>query len=193
MDKNDFSNAFFSASCEMDMDKRLAIERDSIDPNPVYAGYGTRNLIIMMEECSELIQILVSAQTGLCDRISLIEEVSDVEQGLDFVKIACELSDKDIYGVEIDLPETTLLSNKRLDTTENAFYVLSGLQQQLSKYIRGKSNREALIESVRDTYILINRIKYTYDIPQYSINKAINVKLKRLEEHAKKTDKQPYA
>lgn len=177
MDKTEFFYKYVVASSEMDYDERIKIEKESIDPNPINIGSGNRNLIIVMEECSELIQELINIQIGLGDRLSLIEEVADVEQGLDYVKIICGISDKDIrydisFGTEISYDQRTI----------NPIISLSLLQQQISKYLRNKSDKRKMIEVVTNMYKSLEYIKYAYSIDKTEINKAINVKLQRLVE-----------
>lgn len=177
MNKTEFFYKYTTSSSEMDYDERIKIERESIDPNPIDIGYGNRNLIIVMEECSELIQELISMQYGIGDRLSLIEETADVEQGLDYVKLICDISDNEInYDVSFD---TEIVYNK----ATNPIVALSLLQQQISKYLRNKLSRKYdLIEAVKNVYISLEYIKYAYSIDKKEINKAMNVKLQRLVE-----------
>jgi len=169
MNKTEFFYKYTIASSEMDYDERIKIERESIDPNPIDIGHGNRNLIIVMEECSELIQELINMQYGVGDRLSLIEETADVEQGLDYVKLICDIP----YDIDFDISFGT-------EITINPIISLSLLQQQISKYLRKKSNKDNLIEAVKNVYISLEYIKYAYSIDKKEINKAINVKLQRL-------------
>lgn len=174
MNKTEFFYKYTIASSEMDYDERIKIERESIDPNPIDIGYGNRNLIIVMEECSELIQELINMQYGIGDRLSLIEETADVEQGLDYVKLICGIP----YDIDFDISfGTEIVCN----TTTNPIISLSLLQQQISKYLRKKSNKDNLIEAVKNVYISLEYIKYAYSIDKKEINKAINVKLRLIE------------
>lgn len=176
MNKTEFFYKYTIASSKIDYDERIKIEKESIDPNPINIGAGNRNLIIVMEECSELVQELIAMQHGIGDRISLIEETADVVQGLDYVKLICNISDDDII---YDSP-----FNRNIIYTKdiNPIIMLSLLQQQISKYLRNKSDKYDIIVAVTNVYISIEYIKYMYSIDEKEINKAINVKLQRLVE-----------
>lgn len=178
MDKLEFFYKYTSASSEMDMIKRIEIETQSIDPYPIDRGIGNRNLIIVMEECGELIQELTNVQLGIGDRISLIEETADVEQGLDYVKIICVLSDDDIMYDKFADKRDEVMFNKNI----NPIIALTTLQQQLSKYLRNKHKHDDLCTAVRNVYRALENIRYIYSIDDKEINKAINVKLQRLVE-----------
>ena len=176
MNKTEFFYKYTLASSEMNYDERIKIEKESIDPNPINIGAGNRNLIIVMEECGELIQELISMQCGIGNRLSLIEETADVEQGLDYVKLICNISDDDIiYDASFD---REIVYSKET----NPIIALSLLQQQISKYLRNKSDKYNLIEAVINVYISLETIKYVYSIDKKEINKAMNVKLQRLVE-----------
>ncbi|MBR4315184.1 MAG: hypothetical protein IKP66_09770 [Lachnospiraceae bacterium] len=53
------------------------------------------------------------------------------------------------------------------------------LQQQVSKFIRGKDNHYELLEEVADAYLCLEYIKGICGITDEEVNKAINVKLDR--------------
>ena len=53
------------------------------------------------------------------------------------------------------------------------------LQQQVSKYIHGKSNHYELLEEVADGFICLEYIKNICGLSEAEINKVINVKLAR--------------
>lgn len=174
MNKTEFFYKYIIASSKIDYDERIKIEKESIDPNPINIGAGNRNLIIVMEECSELVQELIAMQHGIGDRISLIEETADVEQGLDYVKLICDISNDDII--------TDKYFENEYNKLTTPIIALSLLQQQISKYLRNKSDKYQIIEAVTNVYIALNNIKYTYCISEEEINKAMNVKLQRLVE-----------
>ena len=62
---------------------------------------------------------------------------------------------------------------------------LSELQKEISKYLRGKGDTISLIEEIADVTIMLKYIKMIANIDDDDINKAINVKLDRLEERDK--------
>ena len=165
----------------MNLEERIRIEKESIDPNPINIGPGNRNLIIVMEECSELIQELINAQSDMCDMMALIEETADVLAGLDYVKFICEINETDIETIQ-----TKIISDKekttRLDVNNNSIFSLANLQQQISKYLRDKNNKETLTQAVAYVYNTIDNIKYAHRISDKDLNKAMNVKIQRLVE-----------
>lgn len=59
---------------------------------------------------------------------------------------------------------------------------LAELSQEISKYIRGKGDRDGLIEEVTDYILGIEHIKQICDIYDDYINKAVAVKINRLKE-----------
>ena len=180
MDKTEFFYKYINASDKMNLEERIRIEKESIDPNPINVGPGNRNLIIVMEECSELIQELINVQLDMCDMMSLIEETADVLAGLDYVKFICQISDIDIKTIRTKIISDKEKNTTRLDVNNNSIFSLANLQQQISKYLRGKNNKETLTQAVAYVYNTIDNIKYTHRISEKDLNKAINVKLQRL-------------
>lgn len=173
MDKNEFKEKYNKASTVISLPERIDIEMKSIDPNPIHIGNGTRNLIIVMEEISELIEQLTNAKTGEYDMLSLIEEIADTEQGLDYVQFVCDITYDDI------------IQRKQIcnDQPLNTIVALTQLQQLLSKHLRGKSNKTQLIDAIVHVKTALKEIKFEFNIQQGQINKAINVKLQRLQEY----------
>ena len=180
MDKTEFFYKYINASDKMNLEERIRIEKESIDPNPINVGPGNRNLIIVMEECSELIQELINVQLDMCDMMSLIEETADVLAGLDYVKFICQINDIDIKTIRTKIISDKEKNTTRLDVNNNSIFSLANLQQQISKYLRGKNNKETLTQTVAYVYNTIDNIKYTHRISEKDLNKAINVKLQRL-------------
>ena len=180
MDKTEFFYKYINASDKMNLEERIRIEKESIDPNPINVGPGNRNLIIVMEECSELIQELINVQLDMCDMMSLIEETADVLAGLDYVKFICQINDIDIKTIRTKIISDKEKNTTRLDVNNNSIFSLANLQQQISKYLRGKNNKETLTQAVAYVYNTIDNIKYAHRISEKDLNKAINVKLQRL-------------
>lgn len=182
MDKTEFFYKYINASDKMNLEERIRIEKESIDPNPINVGPGNRNLIIVMEECSELIQELINVQLDMCDMMSLIEETADVLAGLDYVKFICQINDIDIKTIQTKIISDKEKNTTRLDINNNSIFSLANLQQQISKYLRGKNNKETLTQAIAYVYNTIDNIKYAHRISEKDLNKAINVKLQRLVE-----------
>ena len=182
MDKTEFFYKYINASDKMNLEERIRIEKESIDPNPINIGPGNRNLIIVMEECSELIQELINVQLDMCDMMALIEETADVLAGLDYVKFICQINDIDIKTIQTKIISDKEKNTTRLDINNNSIFSLANLQQQISKYLRGKNNKETLTQAIAYVYNTIDNIKYAHRISENDLNKAINVKLQRLVE-----------
>lgn len=189
MNKNEFRTRFSNASYKMDIPKKAQIISDSIDPNFIETA-GTRNLIIAMEECSELMQQLILAQSGVSDRMAIIEELADVELGLDYVKILCDLEDHKPISSIID--ETNIEKFNDVSAYDNPIYALGELQIQVSKYIRGKSDQNKLLSAVKNVYMAIGRIMLIYNISMNELNRAMNVKLDRLAIYKSMNADNPY-
>ena len=71
------------------------------------------------------------------------------------------------------------------DGTRNLIIVmeeLAELSQQISKHVRGKTDRLGLIEEVGDVYLALVYVMEICHISEAEINKAMNVKINRLEE-----------
>lgn len=59
---------------------------------------------------------------------------------------------------------------------------LAELQQEISKIFRGKTSRIGLIEEIGDVILLLESIKEICDISTLEVNRAMNVKLGRLDQ-----------
>ena len=59
---------------------------------------------------------------------------------------------------------------------------LGELQKELCKSLRGKENKEHIIEEMADVYIMLEQIKIMYDIPTPLIRQCKNKKLQRTKE-----------
>lgn len=66
---------------------------------PIDIERGTRNLIIGMEELSELQKEISKAIRGKLDRIGLIEEIIDVEHIIDVLKNIFQISNQELERV----------------------------------------------------------------------------------------------
>lgn len=110
MDRKLFEERLNQASSQVSEVVKHEAETKVIDPNPIYVGAGTRNLIIVIEELAELQQQLSKYLRGNADRIGLIEEYADVVVGLDYIKHICNITDEEInkaINVKIDRLQNT--------------------------------------------------------------------------------------
>ena len=57
---------------------------------------------------------------------------------------------------------------------------LSELQKEISKFVRGRNNREAITEEIADVYIVIEQIRIMADIDIEDIGEVIAEKIDRL-------------
>lgn len=83
--------------------------------------------------------------------------------------------------------ELRTMDDKPLDIgtgTRNLVIVmeeLAELQQQLSKFLRGKGDHIGLVEECADVIMGMDYVKHICNITDEEINKAINVKIDRLQ------------
>lgn len=59
---------------------------------------------------------------------------------------------------------------------------LSELQKELCKSLRGKTNRENIIEEIADVLIMLDQVILYYRLDQQEIQKAVEYKVKRTKE-----------
>lgn len=62
---------------------------------------------------------------------------------------------------------------------------LSELQKEICKAMRGKCNKEHLVEEIADVKIMIDQIMIHYAIQESEVQQVIDEKLKRTEERFK--------
>ena len=83
---------------------------------------------------------------------------------------------------EIEIMRSAIRKNGKVMQTVVAIEEMSELQKELTKHIRGKGNRDNLIEEVADVLIMITQIQIMYCIPDDEIEKVMRFKLNRLKE-----------
>jgi NTP pyrophosphatase (non-canonical NTP hydrolase) len=83
---------------------------------------------------------------------------------------------------EFDIMKAAIRKNGKPMQTVVAIEELSELQKELTKFIRGKGNRENLIEEVADVLVMITQIQLMYHIPDDDVEKVMHFKLNRLKE-----------
>lgn len=83
---------------------------------------------------------------------------------------------------EIEIMRAAIRKNGRPMQTVVAIEEMSELQKELSKFIRGKGNRDNLIEEVADALIMITQIQLMYHICDEDVRKVMDFKLNRLKE-----------
>ena len=83
---------------------------------------------------------------------------------------------------EIEIMRAAIRKNGKAMQTVVAIEEMSELQKELSKFIRGKGNRDNLIEEVADVLVMITQIQLMYHIPDDEVEKVMHFKLNRLKE-----------
>ena len=83
---------------------------------------------------------------------------------------------------EIEIMRAAIRKNGKAMQTVVAIEEMSELQKELSKFIRGKGDRENLIEEVADVLVMITQIQLMYHIPDDEVEKVMHFKLNRLKE-----------
>lgn len=63
---------------------------------------------------------------------------------------------------------------------------MSELTKELTKHMRGESNKQALTEEVADVYIMIEQVMYMNDISLNDVVEMMHEKLNRLKERMDK-------
>ena len=61
----------------------------------------------------------------------------------------------------------------------------AGLQQQISKQIRGYGDKLGLLEEIADAYICLSFLESIFDVKPEDLQKAIDVKLQRERENCR--------
>lgn len=108
------------------------------------------------------------------DKNEFIEKYSNAPEKVDYEKaLSVEKEKLDPESVYIGKPGTRNLIIVMEELAE--------LQQQLSKYLRGKGDHLDLVEECADVLVGIGYIKAICGVTDAEINKAINVKVDRLQ------------
>lgn len=111
MERNTFLKSFNAATPELNKKKMKMLIRRSIDSNQDTNPRGHRNLIIVMEELSELSKEISKYIRERGDKVSLVEEIADVSLGMIYLQEICGISTTDIYkamNVKMDRLERVL-------------------------------------------------------------------------------------
>ena len=83
---------------------------------------------------------------------------------------------------EIEIIKSAIRKNGKAMQTVVAIEEMSELQKELTKFIRGKGNRDNLIEEVADVLVMITQIQLMYHIPDDEVERIMHLKLNRLKE-----------
>lgn len=112
MDRDKFISQLNTAEEKTDMQWTLDLLKKSIDSNKKSGNQrGHRNLIIVMEELSELSKEISKQLRGKGDRYRILEELADVQLGIHYVQEICGISDEELHkamNVKLQRLEETL-------------------------------------------------------------------------------------
>lgn len=81
-----------------------------------------------------------------------------------------------------EIIEKTIEKNGKNIQCVVAMEEMSELQKEMSKAIRGKDNRENIIEEIADVEIMIKQIMRMFEITPHEVNDQVKKKIKRMEE-----------
>jgi hypothetical protein len=157
-----------------------------MDRGPIDIGFGTRNLIIVVEELAELIEVI----SIICQNekyrenhnnipsdtmYHLLEEITDVYLAMHYAIRIFELYD--VYNAQ---DFTTTIKKE-----EDVIHTLTSMQIQATKYLRGKWKLETITQYLINTNIKMvlkacNWLLKEYNFSEDLFNKSVNVKLERL-------------
>lgn len=203
MNINDFIQSYIEATGNIDKKKKMEIIRDSYgileNQKPGYL-----NLIVCMEELGELnieclnyIDYLENTDESKLiyrDREipeHLLEELADVQISIDYILDICDLP-KEKYADETYMKESYFRHTHGLyeENVNEANELLkktllkmvkdnSILQQQISKYLRGRKNKYNLYQALFMVQCRIYSLMVQCYIDKDMMNKAMQVKLDR--------------
>ena len=97
MERNTFVKEFGFASSSLDKRKIKKLVKKSVNANQDGNPRGHHNLIIVMEEVSELSKEVSKQIRDRGDIVSLTEEMADVSLGLLYLQEICGITTEDIY------------------------------------------------------------------------------------------------
>lgn len=89
---------------------------------------------------------------------------------------------------EIEIMRSAIRKNGKAMQTVVAIEEMSELQKELSKFIRGKGNRDNLIEEVADVLVMITQIQIMYYIQDDEVERIMHLKLNRLKERMEQNE-----
>ena len=112
MDRDRFISQLSTAEESIDMQRITDILKKSVDSNRKEGTQrGHRNLIIVMEELSELSKEISKKLRGKGDQYHILEELADVQLGIFYVQEICGISNDELHkaiNVKLQRLEETL-------------------------------------------------------------------------------------
>lgn len=114
MNREVFIEQFNKADSSIDKEWILDILNQSVDSNLSDGNpRGHRNLIIVMEELSELSKEISKELRGKGDKTNILEELADVQLGIYYVQEICKINNEDLH-------KATNVKMKRLENVLKA-------------------------------------------------------------------------
>ena len=115
MNREVFIEQFNKSDSSIDKEWMLDVLNQSVDSNLSDGNpKGHRNLIIVMEELSELSKEISKELRGKGDKTNILEELADVQLGIYYVQEICKINNKDLHkamNVKMKRLEDVLKSN----------------------------------------------------------------------------------
>ena len=97
MDREKFINELNKTDFAIDKEWIFKVLKESVDSNLSDGNpRGHRNLIIVMEELSELSKEISKELRGKGDYINILEELADVQLGIYYVQEILQINDDDL-------------------------------------------------------------------------------------------------
>lgn len=98
MNRENFIERIKYESSDINKNWMMNTLRESVDSNLSDGNpRGHRNLIIVMEELSELSQAVAKELRGKGDNVNLLEELADVQLGIYYVQEICNITDDELH------------------------------------------------------------------------------------------------
>lgn len=98
MNREVFIEQFNKVDSSIDKEWMLDVLNQSVDSNLSDGNpRGHRNLIIVMEELSELSKEISKELRGKGDKTNILEELADVQLGIYYVQEICKINNKDLH------------------------------------------------------------------------------------------------
>ncbi len=162
MDINTFAEKMKIASSAIDLQRMDNEIIRTTDPNPVQINSpGARNLIIAIEELSELTDVIMSTR---------------------YIQLACGVNNENAIMLAIAaMPSGSTFTDFKINTGDAIRLFMCG-QSLITKYLRGskKVTSDMLTDYVEKIIAMCVNLARMYRISYDDIKKAMNIKLDRL-------------
>lgn len=190
MDINTFTEKMKTADSTIDLQ---GIDTEIIrttDPYPIQINRpGARNLIIAVEELSELTDVIMLADSqnyadfiNTGTKLHMTEELADVIMSTRYVQLACGIDSENAIMLAIKImPSGSVFTDFKINTNDAIRLFMYG-QSLITKYLRGsrKVTSDMITDYVEKIITTCVNLARMYRISYDDIKKAINVKSDRL-------------